>query len=79
MVAETPDPYSALTSVGRTLNTVNSLLSDAYAPYDPFRPAPPPEPEPTFRILQKEPDVVDADGTGAATSSSGGSSGLAVL
>lgn len=74
------DPYAAYTSVGQTLNTVNSLLSDAYAPYDPFKPpAPPPKPAPTFRTLQEEPSVVDADGTGAVTPLSTGSSGLPVL
>ena len=75
------DPYAAYTSVGQTLNTVNSLLMDAYAPYDPFRPpAPAPTPEPTFRIMQEEPSIVDAgDGTGGALPSSTGSSGLPVL
>jgi hypothetical protein len=76
------DPYAAYTSVGQTLNTVNSLLSDAYAPYDPFKPpAPPPEPEPapSFRTMQEEPSIVDAEGTGAAIPLSSGSSGLPVL
>ncbi|GAB7067570.1 hypothetical protein H7J06_14740 [Mycobacterium hodleri] len=75
------DPYAAFTSVGQTLNTVNSLLKDAYAPYDPFRPPPPaPTPAPTFRIMQEEPSVVDAgDGTGATVPLSTGSSGLPVL
>jgi hypothetical protein len=78
------DPYAAYTSVGQTLNTVNSLLMDAYAPYDPFRPpapAPTPTPAPTFRTMQEEPSVVDAvDGTGGtAPLSSSGSSGLPVL
>jgi hypothetical protein len=71
------DPYAAFTSVGQTLNTVNSLLSDAYAPYDPFKPpAPQPKPQPTFRILEEEPGVVDADG---ATPLTTGSSDLPVL
>jgi len=74
------DPYAALTSVGETLNTVNSLLMDAYAPYDPFRPpAPTPTPSPTFRTMQEEPSTVDADGTGGAVPLSTGSSGLPVL
>lgn len=73
------DPYAAYTSVGQTLNTVNSLLIDAYAPYDPFRPPPPPPPEPTFRTLQEEPSVVDAEGTGGITPLSSGSSSLSVL
>ncbi|KAA0099919.1 hypothetical protein CIW49_10260 [Mycolicibacterium sp. P1-18] len=75
------DPYAAYTSVGQTLNTVNSLLMDAYAPYDPFRPPPPPEPTPapTFRIMEEEPSVVDVDGTGGAVPVAGGSSGLPVL
>jgi hypothetical protein len=71
------DPYAAYTSVGQTLNTVNSLLSDAYAPYDPFKP--PPKPVPTFRTLQEEPSTVDVEGTGAVTPLSSGSSGLPVL
>ncbi|MET0476083.1 MAG: hypothetical protein ABW001_15735 [Mycobacterium sp.] len=55
------DPYAVYTSIGQTLNTVNSLLADAYAPYNPFKPPPPPTPEPTFRIMEEEP--VDAGGT----------------
>lgn len=73
------DPYAAYTSVGETLNTVNSLLMDAYAPYDPFRPPPPPPPGPVFRTLQEEPSVVDAEGTGGITALSTGSSNLPVL
>jgi hypothetical protein len=73
------DPNAAFTSVGQTLNTVNSLLSDAYAPYNPFKPpAPQPKPAPTFRILEEEPSVVDADGA-AATPLAGGSSGSSNL
>jgi hypothetical protein len=57
------DPFAILTSVGQTLNTVNSLLADAYAPYNPFKPPPPPEPEPTFRIMQEAPEApVDVGG-----------------
>jgi hypothetical protein len=74
------DPYAAYTSVGQTLSTVNSLLMDAYAPYDPFRPpAPEPQPSPTFRTMQEEPSVVDVDGTGGIVPMSNGSSGLPVL
>lgn len=74
------DPAAAFTSVGQTLNTVNSLLSDAYAPYDPFKPpAPQPKPAPTFRILEEEPSVVDADGSGGTTPLASGSSDLPVL
>ena len=72
------DPYAAYTSVGETLSTVNSLLMDAYAPYDPFRP-PAPKPQPTFRTMQEEPSVVDAGGTGDIVPMSNGSSGLPVL
>ena len=72
------DPYAAYTSVGQTLSTVNSLLMDAYAPYDPFRP-PAPKPQPTFRTMQEEPSVVDVDGTGGIVPLSNGSSGLPVL
>lgn len=74
------DPYTAYTSVGQTISTVNSLLMDAYAPYDPFRPpAPRPDPMPSFRTMQEEPSVVEADGTGGVVPLSNGSSGLPVL
>lgn len=74
------DPYAAYTSVGQTLSTVNSLLMDAYAPYDPFRPpAPQPQPTPTFRTMQEEPSVVEVEGTGGIVPMSNGSSGLPVL
>jgi hypothetical protein len=72
------DPVKALASVQNTLNTVNSLLADAYAPYDPTRP-PAPKPATTFRTLQEEPDVVDADGAGAPEALATGSSRLPVL
>ena len=72
------DPYAAYTSVGETLSTVNSLLMDAYAPYDPFRP-PAPKPQPTFRTMQEEPSVVEVEGTGGIVPMSNGSSGLPVL
>ena len=74
------DPYAAYTSVGQTLSTVNSLLMDAYAPYDPFRPpAPKPDPMPSFRTMQEEPSVVEVEGTGGIVPMSNGSSGLPVL
>ena len=74
------DPYAAYTSVGQTISTVNSLLMDAYAPYDPFRPpTPEPQPSPTFRTMQEEPSVVEVEGTGGIVPMSNGSSGLAVL
>lgn len=74
------DPYAAYTSVGQTLSTVNSLLMDAYAPYDPTRPpAPEPQPKPTFRTMQEEPSVVDVEGAGGIVPMSNGSSGLPVL
>jgi hypothetical protein len=69
------DPFALFTSVGQTLNTVNSLLADAYAPYNPFKP-PPPKPEPTFRIMEEGP--VDAGGTVDATPLANGSN-LTVL
>lgn len=70
------DPYTAYASVQETVTTVNSLLSDALAPYNPFKP--PPRPEPTFRILEEEP-VVDAGGTGSATALSDASPQLPVV
>jgi hypothetical protein len=77
------DPSKAYASVGETLKTVNSLLTDAYAPYDPFKPPPPtPQPQlsPTFRILEQEPSVVDAGGTDVVVAPlSSGSSGLPVM
>jgi hypothetical protein len=76
------DPSKAYASVGETLKTVNSLLTDAYAPYDPFKPPPPtPEPQlsPTFRTLEQEPSVVDAGGTDGVAPLSSGSSPLPVM
>jgi hypothetical protein len=52
------DPYTTYATIEQTLNTVNSLIADAYAPYNPF---PPPKPAPSFRITEEEP-VLDADG-----------------
>lgn len=72
------DPIKAYRSVQSTLNTVNSLLADAYAPVGPTQP-PAPKPAETFRTRQQEPDVVDADGTVVPAPLSTGSSGLPVL
>jgi hypothetical protein len=76
------DPGKAYASVQQTLTTVNSLLADAYASYDPFQPpAPRPQPQPTFRILQEGP-VLDAGvdgGSGTGTPISAGSPDLPVL
>ncbi len=63
------DPYAAYTSVGQTLRTVNALLTDAYAPYNPFKPPPP---KPSARIMEDGP-VVDAGGTVDAIPLAGGS------
>jgi hypothetical protein len=76
------DPFKAYASVGETLKTVNSLLTDAYAPYDPFKPPPPtpaPQLSPTFRTSEQEPSVVDAGGTDGVAPLSNGSSGLPVM
>lgn len=62
------DPYATYSTVQQTVNTFNSLLSDAYAPYNPF---PPPRPEPSFRITEEEP-VLDADGVGGSDPFSAG-------
>lgn len=61
------DPYTTYSTVQQTLNTVNSLIADAYAPYNPF---PPPKPEPSFRITAEEP-VIDADGLDAHSVAAG--------
>lgn len=53
------DPSAAYTSVGETLRTVNALLTDVYAPYNPIKPPPP---KPSARIMEDGP-VVDAGGT----------------
>jgi hypothetical protein len=56
------DPFAAFTAMGQTLSTVNSLLADAYAPYNPFKPKPKPTPQPapTFRIMEEGPvDAID--------------------
>jgi hypothetical protein len=70
------DPYTTYSTVEQTLNTVNSLIADAYAPYNPF---PPPKPEPSFRITAEEP-VLDADGVDAHSFAAGpGGGNLPVL
>jgi hypothetical protein len=53
-------PAATYGSVEQTFATFNSLMVDAYAPYDPF-PDPQPVPGPAFRITEEEP-VVDAGG-----------------
>jgi hypothetical protein len=70
------DPAKAYASLQDTVKTVNSLLTDAYAPYDPFAP---PRPTPAMRTFTEEP-VVDAAGSGGDGSAlSAGSSNLPVL
>jgi hypothetical protein len=75
------DPQSTFSSVQDTLATLNQLVSDAYAPYNPF-PPPPPPPGPNMKIMQEEP-VIDtsgrADGDGGLQSMSGGMADLPVL
>lgn len=63
-------PQAAYSTVEQTLNTVNSLLADAYAPYNPFQP-PTPEPEPTFRITEEAP-VIGAGGSVTPMGDAGG-------
>lgn len=70
------DPYTTYATIEQTLNTVNSLIADAYAPYNPF---PPPKPAPSFRITEEEP-VLDADGVDAHSYGAGpGGGNLPVL
>jgi hypothetical protein len=54
------DPQSAMSTVQDTFANLNSLVSEAYAPYNPF---PQPPPQPTLKIMEEEP-VVDASGGG---------------
>jgi hypothetical protein len=54
------DPRSAVSTVQDTFATLNSLVSEAYAPYNPF---PQPPPQPTLKIMEEEP-VVDSSGAG---------------
>ncbi len=69
------DPYAAYATVDETFNTFNSLLADAYAPFDP---TPPPSPEPSFRITEEEPHA-DADGSVVDLFSVGSDGDLPVL
>lgn len=55
------DPASTYATIEETVATFNSLLADAYAPYDPF---PKPPPGPAMRTFQEEP-VLDVGGDGA--------------
>jgi hypothetical protein len=70
------DPQSAYSSVQDTFSTLNSLVSEAYAPYNPF---PPPPPEPTLKIMEEEPVVDSAGGGTGLTSMSEGMSEMPVL
>ena len=76
LTVDLTDPHRAAASLQETANTLNSLLADAYAPYDPFKP-PEPTPSATFRILGEDP-VLDADGIDAVPVSDS-SAGLPVL
>lgn len=53
------DPVSAYATIEQTFATFNSLIADAYAPYDPW---PKPAPAPALRTFQEGP-VLDADGS----------------
>jgi hypothetical protein len=72
------DPFTALASVNTSVNQLNTLISEAIAPYNPFPPKPP---EPTLRIMEEAP-VADAGGgfvggggVGGADGGAGGASG----
>ena len=54
------DPFKAYTTIEQTFATFNSLIADAYAPYDP---TPAPAPGPQMRTFTEGP-VLDVDGTG---------------
>lgn len=57
-------PSNTYKTVEQTLATFNSLISDAYAPYNPF---PKPTPEPQLRTFEEAPPeepVLDVDGSG---------------
>jgi hypothetical protein len=73
------NPESTFSTVQDTLATLNQLVSDAYAPYNPF---PPPPPGPNMKILEEEP-VIDSSGVsgvgGGLRSMSGGMADLPVL
>lgn len=68
---------AAYSSVETTMNTLNSLLADAYAPYNPF-PPPEPEPAPSFRMTE-EPPVIGVDGTTSPMGSGDGGGAAPVL
>jgi hypothetical protein len=70
------DPQSAYSSVQDTFSTLNSLVSEAYAPYNPF---PPPPPEPTLKIMEEEPVVDSAGGGTGLTSMPEGTPDMPVL
>lgn len=80
------DPVSAYATIEQTFATFNSLIADAYAPYNPWRkpqPAQPTEPSLTMRTFQEGP-VLDVDGTtdggdGVTTVSAGSGGDLPVL
>jgi hypothetical protein len=57
------DPESAFSSVQDTFASLNALVAEAYAPFNPF---PPPPPDPTLRIMEEEP-VIDSSGGAIAS------------
>jgi hypothetical protein len=80
------DPVSTYATIEQTFATFNSLIADAYAPYNPWqkpKPAEPAEPSMTMRTFQEGP-VLDVDGTtdggdGVTTVSAGSGGDLPVL
>ncbi|MDT5286463.1 MAG: hypothetical protein QOF88_1352 [Mycobacterium sp.] len=70
------DPQSTYSTVQDTFSTLNSLVSEAYAPYNPF---PPPPPEPTLKIMEEEPVVDSAGGGTGLTSTSEGTPEMPML
>jgi len=70
------DPQSAYSTVQDTFSTLNSLVSEAYAPYNPF---PQPPPEPTLKIMEEEPVIDSAGGGTGLTSNSEGTAEMPVL
>jgi hypothetical protein len=73
------DPESTFSTVQDTLASLNQLVADAYAPYNPF----PPPPGPNMKIMEEEP-VIDSSGVpgiggGGVQSTSGGMADLPVL
>jgi hypothetical protein len=67
------DPFKALSSVGTSINQINTLVSDAVsdvvAPYNPFPPKPP---QPTLRVMEEPP----LDASGGFVGSGGGPVGV---